>query len=276
MKVRCDYCDNYISDQDESCPYCGAPNRQYVREGTGVPRTIEELQKFCADRNMPLEKMRFFIGEDYRGARAFGIYQKPNTETFVVYKNKADGSRAIRYEGEDEAYAVNELYLKLKEETANQIARGNVRKIGASKTRMAGDTRSSAGTGKRKKGGCLSVLLVMLAIIIGVSAGTIPNRGYYKYQGAEYYYLDHWYLYDDDDDDWQLTTVPSELKKNYEEYYDSREYVDGADFSDFSDTYYYSDWEERQSSSNDDNDWDSSDYDYSDWDSGSTDWDSDW
>ena len=34
----------------------------------------------------------------------------------MVYKNKADGSRAVRYSGPDEAYAVRELYLKLKSE----------------------------------------------------------------------------------------------------------------------------------------------------------------
>lgn len=64
---------------------------------------------------------RFFIGEDYKEPKAFGIYQDGNR--FIVYKNKADGSRAIRYDGLDEAYAVNEIYLKLKEEIANQKAR---------------------------------------------------------------------------------------------------------------------------------------------------------
>ena len=41
---------------------------------------------------------------------------------FIVYKNKADGTRAVRYKGTDEAYAVNELYLKLKDEILNQKA----------------------------------------------------------------------------------------------------------------------------------------------------------
>ena len=46
--------------------------------------------------------MRFFIGEDFREARAFGIY-KAGENRFVVYKNKSDGSRAVRYDGPDEA-----------------------------------------------------------------------------------------------------------------------------------------------------------------------------
>ena len=28
--------------------------------------TIEDIKQFAAERNMPLERMRFFIGEDYR------------------------------------------------------------------------------------------------------------------------------------------------------------------------------------------------------------------
>ena len=57
---------------------------------------------------------RFFIGKDIKEPRAFGIYENSNGE-FVVYKNKEDGSRAIRYTGTDEAYAVNELYYRLED-----------------------------------------------------------------------------------------------------------------------------------------------------------------
>ena len=79
------------------------------------PRTIAELEQWYRDRNLPpYETTRFFIGINYTGKRAFGIYQEG--DTFVVYKNKDDGSRAIRYRGPDEAYAVNELFLKLKSE----------------------------------------------------------------------------------------------------------------------------------------------------------------
>ena len=83
--------------------------------GTRIPQTIEELKAFCAEKGMPLEKMRFFIGENIQQPKAFGIYRDEN-DRFVVYKNKADGSRAVRYSGPDEAYAVSELYLKLKSE----------------------------------------------------------------------------------------------------------------------------------------------------------------
>ena len=50
------------------------------------PKTIEELKAFCAEKGMPLEQMRFYIGEDFPEPRAFGIFQDENGE-FVVYKN---------------------------------------------------------------------------------------------------------------------------------------------------------------------------------------------
>ena len=85
------------------------------------PKTIEELKQWYVDRNLPAENVtRFFIGKDYKGAKAFGIYEDEETGKYIVYKNKADGSRNIRYEGTNEEYAVNELYKKLKSEIYNQ------------------------------------------------------------------------------------------------------------------------------------------------------------
>ena len=64
--------------------------------------------------------MRFYIGENYKLPKAFGIYQDEASGDFIVYKNKADGTRVIRYQGGDEAYAVNEIYLKLQSEALRQ------------------------------------------------------------------------------------------------------------------------------------------------------------
>ena len=65
-------------------------------------QSIEELKQKCAEKNMPLEKMRFFIGEDRKEPKCFGVYLDESTGNWVVYKNKADGTRAVRYEGPDE------------------------------------------------------------------------------------------------------------------------------------------------------------------------------
>ena len=115
---KCEYCGGIILSSDKICPTCGAANLLYVEDAPSVvltPHTIKELAEYCAERNMPLHRMRFFIGENYQKPKAFGIYQNSAGE-FVVYKNKADGSRSIRYIGRDEEYAVKELYLKLLDE----------------------------------------------------------------------------------------------------------------------------------------------------------------
>ena len=115
MKVVCDYCDCYIEATDEKCPNCGAPNTHFVRTASDTPKTIEQLKDFCIRKNLPLEKMHVHIGENYNQPKAFGIYKDPATGHFIVYKNKGDGTRSIRYEGTDEAYAVNEIYMKIKD-----------------------------------------------------------------------------------------------------------------------------------------------------------------
>ena len=52
----------------------------------------------------PEETTRFFIGKNTKEPKAFGIYEENGI--FVVYKNKANGQRAIRYQGTDEAYVL--------------------------------------------------------------------------------------------------------------------------------------------------------------------------
>ena len=121
MELKCEYCGAFMNDTDKTCPNCGAVNKHHKRVADHTPKTIEELKKWYEDRNLPpYETTRFFIGIDYKKPKAFGIYEE-NGE-FIVYKNKADGSRAVRYRGSDEAYAVNEIYLKLKSEILNQKA----------------------------------------------------------------------------------------------------------------------------------------------------------
>ena len=115
----CKYCGSYLNDTDEICKECGATNEHYKRIVDGTPKTIEELKQWYKDRKLPPEETtRFFIGKNIKQPRAFGIYEENGK--FIVYKNKNDGSRAIRYQGQDEAYAVNEIYLRLKEEILNQ------------------------------------------------------------------------------------------------------------------------------------------------------------
>ena len=122
MKVNCDYCGNYMETTDESCPHCGAVNTHIAGHYSKGPTTIAELVAYCEEKHLPLDRMHVHIGEYYKEPKAFGIYRDAASGHFVVYKNKADGQRAVRYEGMDEAYAVNELYQKIRSMVAN--ARG--------------------------------------------------------------------------------------------------------------------------------------------------------
>ena len=229
------------------------------------PQTIDELKRFCAEKGMPLERMRFFIGEDYRGARAFGIYEAEDGD-FVVYKNKANGERAVRYKGPNEAYAVNELYEKLKAETEQR--RGSTRSA----------TLDFAARKKKYRRELTVVLGVAAAIIIGgaVRDALKPDRGYYRYEGQSYYYYDDWYAYDVAKTVWYLVEdADAGLTEHYEDYYVSEWYDDSYGVSDFEDSPYYDedDYDSYYSDS-DDYDWDYDDWDS--WDSFDTDWDSDW
>ena len=112
MKIKCEYCESFIDDTEAACPNCGAVNENMKRVANGVPTTIEQLKDYCVEHNLPISMMRFYIGENYRLPKAYGIYKDETTGECVVYKNKSNGERAIRYQGLDEAYAVNEIYLK--------------------------------------------------------------------------------------------------------------------------------------------------------------------
>ena len=113
----CPFCGAVVTSEEKKCPNCGGENPNYVRDQVRQivqPKTLDELKEYCAERGMPLLRMRFFIGVNTQEPRAFGIYREGSR--FIVYKNKSDGSRAVRYNGPDEAYAVNEIYTKLIDE----------------------------------------------------------------------------------------------------------------------------------------------------------------
>ena len=52
-------------------------NNNYNRHANGVPQTIEELKAWAKEMNIPLEDMRTFIGEDYKGAKSCLLYTSP-------------------------------------------------------------------------------------------------------------------------------------------------------------------------------------------------------
>ena len=271
MKVKCEYCESFIEDSEDYCPNCGAVNENLKRMANGVPRTIEELKDFCVQHNLPLTLMRFYIGEDYRLPKAFGIYQDKGSGEFIVYKNKSDGSRAIRYQGVDEAYAVNEIYLKLQVEMQKQNARKIAKmQSGARQTQSTNysdrtssrydETTSSSSSGRnnKSKNSLVSKIFIIIFIVMFAStfaemmfAGIASTLG--MFTGCDTDYGDSYsYTYD------------------YDDYDDDDDYSYSYDYDDDDDDWGWdTDW---------DSDWDS-DYDWdsgSDWDSSYSDWDSDW
>ena len=279
MKIKCEYCESVYDDSEGRCPNCGAPAPTTGHTASGTPKTIEELKKYCDDNGFTSERTRFFIGEDYRGAKAFGIYQEGSD--FVVYKNKADGSRAVRYRGSDEEYAVRELYMRLQDEVLNQKSHYVARK-----EREVEDSRSTAGRSTSRSGrahrgilGGIFSNILEIAVVIWIIASVFAmfrgnHNGYYTYGPTHYYNLDGtWYYYASDYGNWyESYDTPEDLVDNYKDYYDGDSWDSSYGTTDFTRTDYYSDWEDD----NNDSSSDSSGWSSSDWDSSSTDWDSDW
>ena len=252
-----------------------------------TPQTIEELQQWYIEHNLPdEEKTRFFIGKNYKGARAFGIYKDEITSNIVVYKNKSDGSRAIRYEGTNESFAVNEIWTKLKEEIQNQKANNQ---------RLVDEYRAGSKYeygNKKSRVGIMNwfvfvpfILMFGFEFVISGVFGIVslfsPQKGYYYY-GNEYYYYQSgsWYKYNEAGN-WEIATPPKDLKENRKRYYQDN-YSNGSGFyyniNRFEDSSFYiepsysSSDSSSSSSSSDDYSWSSDDS----WDSSSSDWDSDW
>lgn len=296
MKVKCNHCGAEIESTDELCPNCGAVNDKFQRTASDIPQTIEELKSFCEEKKIPLNKIRVHIGEDYKIPKAFGIYKDEKSGQFVVYKNKADGNRSIRYKGEDEAYAVKEMYLKIKElvDIARQrhedrvhrqekpVVQPHERKEYRYKTwweRVLDFIDEIPFFGSIVF--IVVVLIVVFTVWMFISWSKEAKRGYYTFEGTNYYYGGgSWYEYDDGD--WfPAENVNEDLSGNSGDYYNGRDYSDGYGVSNFDDSDYYNPkWDEDDSEWNDDrwdddDDWGSDDWSDDDW-GGGIDWDSDW
>jgi len=286
---RCPRCGALLLAGERFCGQCGAPltgvagagsasgeRPEYRDAGVGVgyggpsdwqpgtrPRTIEQLQAFCAYNEMLLERMRFFVGVDYREPRAFGIYQEG--DRFVVYKNKADGSRAVRYDGPDEAYAVGELYDKLLDECHQRDIWPDGKPANLEKRRKAEKRRLIAI-------GVVGALLVgtLGFVFLKWQAKMHANDGYYRFgtPGIYYCYGGDWYHYDDGYSDWTPVEYgPYDDYDDWSGYYVGDTYDRSWGYRDFEDSQAWAKIQEENRTSSSD---------YSSWDSNDTDWDSDW
>lgn len=220
---KCPYCGADVRSDEKNCPGCGAPNELYVTEAPAAdslrPKTMEELLDFAAERHMPLERMRFFVGKDYREPKAFGVYRDASGN-YIVYKNKANGERAVRYSGPDEARAVGELYDKLLAECHNRHlypeevpgrSSHSGSHSGSSIHYDPSSVSSRSGSSSRGRQSSFDpkivffvfVLLFMLFFSKGCSLSLRGSSGGGYSSDYGYYDSDDSYSsWDDDDDDW--------------------------------------------------------------------------
>lgn len=223
-RIKCEFCGHYIEDYEDRCASCGAPNNNLKRTVSNTPRTISELQSWYRARKLPPEEVtRFFIGKNITEPRAFGIYEENGV--FTVYKNKSDGSRAVRYQGEDEAYAVNELYMRLKEEILQQ-KNNNLRKQTTSYNRnnSYGSFGGTSHNRRRKRRRILPMVIVAMilpfvltmTLMIGITTlleNSVTGDDYYLAPTGEIYFMydpaftfttNEWWEFNRDSEEWFL------------------------------------------------------------------------
>ena len=234
--------------------------------------TMDDLWLVIDKYHIPLERIRFFIGEDYKQPKAFGIYKDEESGDFIVYKNKANGERAIRYQGKDEDYAVNEIWSKLVSEAQK---RGLGYMVGEndyvpSPNKAKGLFKIQEGNAKYVRKRSTVAYFVSFAVlwisILSLTLFHISKNGYYMNNDDIYYRQGYtWYHYDGDvgDNGWvEYDGDTSDFEK-----VDRSDIDVNYDYEYFENTDTYESYHEDRSDS--DSDWDS-------WDSSDTDWDSDW
>ena len=134
-KVKCNYCGNQVDDFLTNCPVCRNPlpvngptkgpvlnydAPKYTKTEHAVPTTIEEFQKLIVVNSYPsAETSHFYIGQNVSHPKAFGICKEFNS--IIIYLNKADGTRVIKYRGNDEQYAVTSFFKIYKEKVIDKL-----------------------------------------------------------------------------------------------------------------------------------------------------------
>lgn len=226
MQIKCEYCGTLNNETDRNCCSCGAPLPVNHRTSDTQPHTIVELKLWYEKMNLPPEEVtRCFIGKDIEVTRAFGIY-KNNTGDFIVYKNKADGSRVVRYKGDDEAYAVNEVYQILEETLLNKKSRNN--KGLFARPPLRGIFNNILFWG---------FLLLLAICMLGNFYDNHPHMGYYRYNNNDYYHTGHsWFIYDDYTDSWSKDYNIGDIitSENDDDYHIDADSHIGLTFADWS------------------------------------------
>jgi len=240
MKIKCDFCGNEFEETLQNCPSCGAVNNNINKTASSGPRTIEELKDwFYVTHGLTKEKTHIYIGEDCKEPACFGIYRDVNTNDIVVYKNKANGERAIRYQGVDEQYGVNELYQLIQRQALrNGVDLNGAKNPGQITSRNSAlnsdrNTYSRNYSNNRRNNHYFAIswlILIIFIIVIYIygsmngwqntssrssgSSGSSYSRDYDWSSSRD----DDWGSSWDDDDDWDSGDWDSDWGANFEEF----------------------------------------------------------
>ena len=175
MKIKCSYCGNEFDETLDNCPSCGGVNVNVKKTSESGPRTLEELKKWFYETNgLTSEKTHIYVGENCSEPAVFGMYKDEDTNDFIVYKNKQNGERAIRYQGKDEQYAVNELYQLIQRQAIrNGVALNGAKKPGNITNRNDVLKHMTKKVNKHNNPcgcGCSSFFIILLAVVILISS----------------------------------------------------------------------------------------------------------
>ena len=272
--------------------------------------SINDILELASRYEMPLERMRFFIGINNTEPKCFGIYQD-EAGYWVVYKNKANGQKAVRYRGRSEAEASQIIWDKIEDEIRirkkekdwwqhqedlakyPEYAEEYDRQLEERVLKPNYSTiRDKMGISGPKR---LTAILLTTVLVSGLVVGGAmmirnmvshhPTTGYYTHNNDLYYYqYPSWYIWDSYTSDWDYYDYDAYVDNNWQDWnYDGRYYEyegNDADYYSFQNSDYYSTFSSSSSYDSDyDSDW-SSDWDSS-WDSSDdydydfSDWDSD-
>ena len=136
---------------------------------TEKPRTIEGFQQLAQEEEMPLEDIHFSLGEERGEANSYGIYREPDSRNVVVYRVKPDGTKRIRYRGNDEAKAVEILYDKFFDELG-KVSYGVSQRIDDFREKQQALAEYASNHWKVK----LGIILVTIGVI-GTACGFLIN-----------------------------------------------------------------------------------------------------
>lgn len=248
----CGSCKVKYSNKLNNCPNCGARNPSRIpveapsEHSFQMPKTLRELELLLEENRLSPNDIRLHIREDYPGPLCCGIFQDAEGN-FVVYKNRIDGSRVVRYQGPDEAYAVSELLQKAldrvevrralhvplpHEQDSLSVQKDTPFKKSLKKRRSSQPKRTTI---KWNYLGLLSPLLVILVVWVFMHWDSTKS-GYYCYQSSYYYYQDSdWFVYQGDA--W-YPVVPV-FASDCSQYFRSETFSDSYGVSDFATSGYY-------------------------------------